>query len=103
MSTDPFDIPDGYCVKKHQALRETIARPGALHLARPLRVMACHEAKPGAEIPCVGWLAHQLGPGNNITLRLRAHQDPTLGDFELDGPQRETFEDTIPQQRRARR
>ncbi|MBV8720990.1 MAG: hypothetical protein JO277_02500 [Candidatus Eremiobacteraeota bacterium] len=51
---------------------------------------------PGKELPCVGWLAHQLGPGNNIALRMRAIADPRLYAFELDGEQHTRFEDTLP-------
>lgn len=91
---DPRDIPNGYCEKKHAALAATIATPGELRIG-PLRVMACHESKSGKERHCVGWVANQLGPGNNITLRVAA----TMGrvpDFVLVGDQHERFEDTLP-------
>lgn len=96
VDVDPRDIPNGYCEKKHAALRSTIARPGYVQLGGALRMMACHESKPGREIACVGWLAHQLGPGSNIGLRLAAIRDKKLTDFELVGEQHETFEDTLP-------
>jgi len=96
VSTDPFDIPDGYCPTKHANLKNTIAEPGAVTFGPNLRMMACHETGPGKEKPCVGWLANQLGPGNNIGLRLACSGDPSLGDFELDGEQHERFEDTLP-------
>ena len=60
--------------------------------------MACHETPVGAELPCVGWLAHQLGPGNNLPLRFAARQGQISTDFELDGEQHETFEETLPRQ-----
>lgn len=95
-STDPRkDIPGGYCESKHRNLRRTVAEPGAITLG-PIRMMACHEFDIGSEMPCVGWLAHQLGPGNNIGLRLRASRDPALYDFELDGEQHNCLEDTLP-------
>ena len=96
-STDPFDIPAGYCPIKHANLRNTIA--SGIQLGGTLRVMACHESKLGKELPCVGWLAHQLGPGNNILLRIRAMRDRSLTDFELVGEQHERFEDTLPEER----
>ena len=96
VDTDPNEIPNGYCEAKHKALKSTIAAPGTINVGRSLRMMACHETKPGKELPCVGWLAHQLGPGNNIALRLAAMKDRTLYDFELDGEQHERFEDTLP-------
>ena len=87
------DIPDGYDEAKHKALSSTIAEPGIL--SSSLHLMACHEAPCGSEKPCVGWLAHQLGPGNNIALRMRA-LDGRWNRLELDGPQHETFEETVP-------
>jgi hypothetical protein len=103
--TDPHQIPDGYRVEKHRALANTIAEPGVLRpLNEPTRMFACHETTGGDVKPCVGWLAHQLGPGNNIALRLKARNDPDLTRFELVGPQHERFEDTLPKKRkRARR
>lgn len=92
------DIPGGYCETKHKNLKSTIAEPGALRFG-PLRMMACHES-PGEDskrqpFVCVGWLANQLGPGNNIALRLRAATGE-FPDFELVGEQHERFEDTLP-------
>ena len=79
VAADPHDIPNGYCETKHANLKETIADPGAwLGVSPTLRVMACHETHKD---PCVGWLAHQLGPGNNIQLRLSVIQGRTVGDF----------------------
>lgn len=93
VSTNPHEIPRGYSVAKHRALSGTIAEPGSITaLGGPLRIMACHETH---ELPCVGWLAHQLGPGNNIPLRLAA-MDGRFGEFELVGEQHERFEDTLP-------
>ena len=96
VDADTANIPN-YEVGLHQKLDATIAEPGSLRgLRGPQRAMACHYSTEGAEAPCVGWLANQLGPGNNIALRLRALTDPSLANFELDGPQRERFEDTLP-------
>jgi hypothetical protein len=44
----------------------------------------------------VGWLAHQLGPGNNIALRLAVMAGRIDGNVETVGPQHERFEDTLP-------
>jgi hypothetical protein len=95
--TDPYDIPNGYCEKKHAALENTIAVPGALNLGT-LRLMACHETPPGKELPCVGWLMHQLGPGNNIGLRLAVSRGRVDANVELVGEQHERFEDTLPEE-----
>jgi len=96
VDVDPHEIPDGYCEIKHAALSSTIAAPGAINLDAPLRMMACHESKPRRELPCVGWLANQIGPGNNIGLRLAAIRDRSLTNFKLVGEQHATFADTLP-------
>ena len=95
VDVDPHDIPNGYCEEKHRALKNTIAEPGVLH-ARPIRMMACHDSPVGGERPCVGWLHNQIGPGNNIPLRLYLRNHPELCKYELEGEQHETFEDTLP-------
>ena len=96
-STDPRDIPNGYSRNLHAGLADTVAEPGSLRpLNGGLKMMACHETAVGAELPCVGWLAHQLGPGNNLALRLRVMTGDVSGDVETVGPQHERFEDTLP-------
>jgi len=92
-STDPHEIPSGYSAKKHRALKKTIANPGELHFGA-IRAFACHESEPGKERECAGWLSHQLGPGNNIGLRMKMMREKFT--IELDGDQHETFEDTLP-------
>lgn len=89
-----IDIPHGYCETKHRALERTIADGGSFRPG-PLHVMACHEFPVGAEQVCVGWLANQLGAGNNIGLRLRVMRGD-FPEFELVGDQHERFEDTLP-------
>lgn len=98
-STNPHDIPNGYCETKHANLSNTIAQGVEL---RMLPMMACHETKPGKELPCVGYLAHQLGPGNNIGLRLRVVTGQIDANIETVGPQHERFEDTLPRKRKKR-
>ncbi len=102
VSTDPHEIPGGYCERKHAALTSTIAQEGVLNVGGALRVMACHETVAGKELPCAGWLANQLGPGNNIGLRFAVSRGRISADFELDGPQHERLEDTLPKKRRRR-
>jgi len=97
VDVDPRDIPNGYCEVKHANLKSTIAQPGAVNLGAPMRMMACHESNAaGAELPCVGWLANQLGTGNNIALRLAVIGGRVDTNFKLVGEQHETFEDTLP-------
>lgn len=95
VATDPRDIPNGYCEERHRALASTIASPGdlaAIGSLEPLHVMACHETE---RAHCVGWLAHQLGPGNNIALRLRMRSCENAGKLRLRGEQHATFEATL--------
>lgn len=89
------DIPNGYDEQKHCKLTDTIS-DGRLDFASSIRVMACHETPIGKEKPCVGWLANQLGPGNNISLRLLALAGKIDADFKLVGEQHARFEDTLP-------
>lgn len=93
---DPSTIPGDYCPTKHRALKSTIAKPSQYRRDSELRLMACHESGRGREIPCVGWIANQLGPGNNIALRLAAIAGRVETVFELVGDQHETFEQTLP-------
>src|SRR5271170_3748533 len=93
ISTNPHEIPKGYCVKKHRGLKKTIADPGSL--CSTSGAMACHESKPGKESYCIGWLANQMGSGNNIGLRMKM-MSFDLSRVKLDGPQHQTFEDTLP-------
>ncbi len=97
-STDPRTIPNGYCTKKHARLRSTIAREEAPPFCAELRMMACHETPVGRELPCVGWLANQLGEGNNLALRLAVVRGLVDADVLLVGEQHERFEDTLPQE-----
>jgi len=55
--------------------------------------MACHETH---NAHCIGWLMHQLGPGNNIGLRMRVMNCENIGKVRLVGEQHKTFEDTLP-------
>jgi uncharacterized protein DUF6283 len=97
-STNPHDIPNGYDEAKHCALRSTIAEPGTLR-SGGMGVMACHETTVGKERPCVGWLANQLGPGNNLALRMAVMLGRIDGNVQTVGPQHERFEDTLPEDR----
>ncbi len=97
VSTDPHDIPGGYCELKHARLSDTIAEPESFRPSDGMRVMACHETSSGDPLHCVGWLNHQLGVGNNLMLRLAVIQGEVDGNFETVGEQHERFEDTLPE------
>ena len=91
---NPHEIPNGYREELHELLAITIAEPEAL--TSNGRAMACHESPVGEEAHCVGWLVHQLGPGNNIPLRLRMATCENAGEITTIGEQHETFEETLP-------
>lgn len=58
--------------------------------------MACHESPVGDETPCVGWLHHQLGDGNNLALRVAVATGRISAEYELVGEQHTCLEDTFP-------
>lgn len=96
-TTDPREIPNGYCERKHAALAVTIAEPGdvrALFSSGPQRAMACHEDH---DAHCIGWLKNQIGAGNNIGLRMRMMSCENSDQIRVIGEQHETFEETLPQ------
>lgn len=94
VSTNPYDIPNGYSEERHEGLRCTIATPGAVANFGP--AMACHEHDVGDEAHCIGWLMNQIGPGNNIALRLAVRDCENIMHVRLDGDQHQHFEDTLP-------
>ncbi len=96
VSTNPHDIPDGYCEVKHANLKNTIAKDGELNLNGTMHVMACHHSNGNDEMYCVGWLNHQLGVGNNIRLRIKMINCVNVRDIKTYGEQHEIFEDTLP-------
>jgi hypothetical protein len=98
VSTNPHDIPDGYCEVKHKNLSDTISN-GEFNLSdlnKPLKAMACHHSTGDDKMYCVGWLNHQLGVGNNIALRLSMMNYDNVGEIKVYGQQHQTFEETLP-------
>lgn len=96
IDVDPHDIPNGYDVEKHKKLKSTIADPediSCLFDNKPRTAMACHELH---EAHCIGWLMNQVGPGNNLALRLSLMSCSNAKDLKLIGEQHRTFEDTLP-------
>ena len=101
VSTNPHDIPDGYCEIKHQGMESTITDPedpvGEFYrTARELNVMACHHSTPTNTQHCVGWIANQIGPGNNIRLRLNLRSCENARKIKTVGEQHENFKNTLP-------
>jgi hypothetical protein len=102
---NPRNIPGEYCEKKHEGLERTIAKPGDIRdiTTGGLRMMACHETVVGKELPCVGWLVHQIGIGQNLGLRLAALNGQVDMNVRTVGPQHERFEDTLPKKKRRKK
>jgi hypothetical protein len=94
---NPRTIPNGYSEKKHRALASTIAEPGLCSLRGNGRAMACHETH---DAHCIGWLWHQLGPGNNLALRFQMMSCENADGMRVVGPQHQRFEDTLPKRSR---
>lgn len=98
-STDPREIPNGYSEQKHRALTSMIAPPGlASFEATDIRAMGCHEHDVAEKAHCIGWLNHQLGPGNNLRLRMEMRWCENAGEIALDGPQHPNLEATFPKE-----
>lgn len=95
VSTNPHEIPDGYCELKHKNLSSTIAVPG--ELLSTGSAMACHHSKGNDKMYCIGWLHNQLGIGNNIPLRIKMLRCDNISDIKVVGDQHVKFEDTLPQ------
>lgn len=91
VDVDPHDIPNGYSEDKHRALSCTIA--SGLESLTADRAMACHETH---DAHCLGWLVNQIGPGNNIGLRIRLMSCANAKAIRLVGEQHDRFEDTLP-------
>lgn len=96
VSTNPFDIPDGYCEVWHANLKDTISQNPLDFLHGNQKSMACHHSNGTDEMYCVGWLNHQLGIGNNIGLRIRMMSCENIGEIKTIGEQHIKFEDTLP-------
>jgi len=94
------DIPGGYCEAKHRSLARTI-RSGIQSLQGGA-VMACHESAVGSERLCAGCIAHAVGEGNDIGMRLRVARGD-VGRPVLFGEQRTSFEETLPTGRTSKR
>lgn len=92
---NPHEIPNGYDVEKHRALKSTISKECDLSsiASGTLHVMACHETH---DAHCIGWLMNQIGVGNNIGLRMAMSSCENMREIKVIGQQHEKFEDTLP-------
>lgn len=91
---DPMtDIPN-YVPNIHCNLDKTIQSGLGTLFQKERHIMACHYSKPGEEFPCAGWLHNQIGPGNNLGVRLLV-MTGKMSPPVVDGLQYETFEETL--------
>lgn len=94
VSTNPHDIPDGYCEMRHANLADSIAIPGSLQATKI--AMACHHSDGEDNMFCIGWLDNQMGVGNNIPLRMQMRYCNNISEVKVYGEQHEKFENTLP-------
>jgi len=94
VSTNPDEIPDGYSREAHRALECTIAKSNSPFGG--VTAMSCHEHPVREEVHCIGWLSNQLGPGNNIPMRMRMFNCENAAAITTVGRQHRSFEDTLP-------
>ncbi len=88
-SVDPDRLPGSYGHVDRDAVA-THSAEGTRSLRRDTPGMGCH-VKRNAGLPCVGWLVQQLGPGNNIAMRIAVSIGQVDGNVETVGPQRTTL------------
>ena len=94
LSTTVADIPN-YSIETHEDLRDTIAdETGNVNQIqdKAVNVMTCHKS---IKSMCVGWLHNQLGKGGNIPLRMQMMFYSNVREIEIDGEQKDTFEETF--------
>lgn len=86
-------IPNGFARDVHDLIRSMSTPMAALHQTELM--MQCHETSDAEPLPCVGWMVHQLGPGNDLVLRMKMIAGHYDGDLRTVGPQHERFEDIL--------
>ncbi|MGB8688917.1 MAG: hypothetical protein WCD53_16485 [Microcoleus sp.] len=96
LSATVADIPN-YNVDRHEKLIDTIAdETGNLSkIGQPIKIMACHYSYDDNEYECIGWFYNQLGSGNHIPLRILMLSCSNLNEIQVDGEQKDTFDETF--------
>lgn len=90
------NIPNGFAEDARERLQRMTAVPGSLE--RTERMMQCHETPNEEPLPCVGWLVHQLGSGNNLRLRMAVISGQIDPNVETVGPQHSHPENVVPKE-----
>lgn len=100
VSTNPRDIPGGYCEEMHRELERTIAKGDAFEQLADdgdLRLMGCHETTgKRVQLACVGWMYNQLTDGNNLQLRMAVAFRRLDANIEIVGEQHPDLASTLP-------
>lgn len=86
------EIPD-YDADQHRDLGQTCNQEGLASLDSHL--MACHYSKSADQRPCIGWLIHAVGDGNNIIARLYLREITNTNEIETFGDQHTSFAATL--------
>lgn len=87
------DIPH-YDRGMHERLGNTCMVSG-LESLQDHSWMACHNSTATKKYPCLGWLMHALGPGNDISVRLTARDISNIKDVRLIGRECTSFVETL--------
>ncbi len=94
LSATVADIPN-YSVETHEDLWDTIADEtgnASQIQEKTIPTMTCHKS---IKSMCVGWLHNQLGKGSNIPLRIQMMYYSNVKEIEIDGEQKDTFDETF--------
>ena len=89
-------IPNGFAFEGEDLEDLFIADPGS-YTGTDMK-QQCHETTDDAPLPCVGWLNHQLGIGNNLRLRMEVLCGSIDANVETVGRQHTRISDTLPRQ-----
>lgn len=90
LSINPDALPANYGHVDRDAVVRASAEPGSFRRPEGPPI-GCHVVRPGPVLPCVGWLVQQLGPGNNLALRMKVIAGVVDDTVETVGPQRATL------------
>ena len=85
-------IPGGSCPNKDEKLDGF--RQSGQSFGGSLQMMQCHDTQDDEPKACTGWVIHELGPGNNMGLRLKALAGG-FEDLETVGPQRRSIHGVV--------
>lgn len=91
---EDIDRREGFDVEYYKSVRDDfVSRPGFIGMSQDHDNMGCHKHPDEDDVPCIGWLAHEVGPGNNIGLRLWLTQFENSWDIETVGEQHKSIYD----------